>query len=50
MKLLAAARDKCRKRGVRALLLSAPVGGSLEKVLEKKRSCRRTNSVFVMTI
>ena len=50
MKWLAAARQASKERGAKALLLSAPAGGQLEAVLAAKRSCRRTNSVFVMAL
>lgn len=33
--------------GCTGILLSAPVGGKLEKVLESSKDCRRTNAVFL---
>lgn len=44
--LLAAAEDYALERGAVGILVSAPHGGQLERVLDARPSYRRTNAVF----
>lgn len=48
LRLLAAAKKLAHDLGASALLVSAPVGGRLDKVLRNSAGCRETNHVFLM--
>jgi GNAT superfamily N-acetyltransferase len=47
LRLLAEAEALARDLGAKALLLSAPVGGTLARALHRKRAYRHSNDVFV---
>lgn len=49
-RLLQAAKDLARELGAPALLVSAPVGGRLDKVLQRTASCRETNHIFLVDL
>ncbi len=48
MRLLQAAKDLARDFGAPGLLVSAPVGSRLDKVLQRTADCRETNHIFLM--
>ena len=46
MRLLEATEQLARDIGAAGLLVSAPVGGRLDRVLARKTRCRKTNHIF----
>lgn len=48
--LMQAVEAYAKEAQCKAILYSAPAGGKLEKVLSKRRSLRRTNSVFTQAL
>lgn len=44
--LLAHVRQFAKQQQCAAIMYSAPVGGRFEKLLESKKSCERTSSIF----
>lgn len=50
LRLLALAEAKARELGAKALLLSAPVAGALDAVLERMRPYRHSNNVWVRAL
>jgi GNAT superfamily N-acetyltransferase len=50
LRLLAAGEALARGLGARAMLVSAPVGGALSRVMSARRSYRLSNEVFVKAL
>lgn len=44
--LMAHVKKFAREQGCTTIFYSAPVGGRMEKLLETKKSCERTSSIF----
>jgi GNAT superfamily N-acetyltransferase len=50
LKLLAMAKEHARELGAKAMILSAPIGGVLSRLLDSLPDCRRSNAAYVTAL